>query len=79
MIVSKQLRPDLNRKARRALAARKRCLIQKHTPFGRVRVIDIESGDLPQDDRIVYRHFTKGLVDRRTTTALLDNLIGRAA
>lgn len=71
----KQQQPAFNRAARRRMAARARCIIQKHTPFGRVRVKAFEDGPEPQDNRTVYTHFTKGLVDRRTTVPLLDNLI----
>ncbi|MEM9476177.1 MAG: hypothetical protein AAGA71_12850 [Pseudomonadota bacterium] len=65
----------LPRRIRRALLADRRRTVKKHTPFGRVKVLDLESGVEPQDDRVVYRHFTKGVMDRRTTFPLLDNLI----
>lgn len=65
----------MNRFERRREAAKKRTLIRKKVPFGRVKVIDFETGDSPQDDRTVYMHFTKGRMDRRTTVPLLDNLI----
>lgn len=65
----------LPRRIRRALAAQRRCTIKKHTPFGRVKVLDFEQGEHPRDDRVIYKHFTKGLMDRRTTLPLLNNLI----
>lgn len=65
----------MNHDARRRAAAIKRTTIRKRQPFGRIAVLAIESGDKPQDDRIVYRHTTKGIVDRRTTTQFLDSLL----
>lgn len=65
----------LPRRIRRALLSNRRGTIQKRTAFGRVKVLDIETGERPRDERAVYRHFTKGVMDRRTTIPLLNNLI----
>lgn len=65
----------LPRRTRRAIASNRRTLISKRTPFGRCAVTDFETGEMPQDDRTIYKHFTRGLMDRRTSVPLLDNLI----
>jgi len=68
----------LPRARRRAISSSRRTKIKKKVPFGRVFVRDIETGETPQDDRIVYMHTTKGLMDRRTTFPLMTSLISVA-
>lgn len=63
-----------NRKARRARTARFRCCITKGQAFGRVALLADEVGPLGRDCRIVYRHHGCGVMDRRTTSPLLDDL-----
>lgn len=65
----------LPRRNRRALISKRRGVVQKRTPFGRTKVISFEVGEQPRDNRVVYNHFTKGLMDRRETMPLLSNLI----
>lgn len=75
----------LPRRVRRAILSDRRTIIKKRTPFGRTRVMDFQT---PPDwlyekhpviarmmERTQYLHFTKGRMDRRTTIALLDNLV----
>jgi hypothetical protein len=65
----------LPRRMRRAIISRRSTLIKKKVPFGRVRVIDFETGPDMQDNRTVYKHFTRGVVDRCTTDELLMALV----
>lgn len=68
------------RRVRRAIMSNRRGVVKKKTVFGRVKVVDFQVGDptaeTSRDNRTVYRHFTKGVVDRRTTDPLLWSLVG---
>ena len=67
--------PGPNRAQRRAMASKSRRGDAKGLPFHRVTVLSVETGAHPRDDRIVYRHPTKGLMDRRYTRDLIDHLL----
>lgn len=65
--------PYGNRKQRRAYAARKRTVIRKGEPFGRIAVTAFHEMD-DGTARIDYTHLTKGRMSRVLTDQLLFSL-----
>lgn len=63
-----------NRKSRRAIAARKRTTITKHTPFGRIAVTALVTDIEGTRDRIEYIHMGKGRMSRVLTDQFLMSL-----